>query len=68
MYGPRRCGKTSILNQLEGRLGRDWMRIELDFTFVPNLRELVIRLDEILTKALSKSKKIRKALAEKKYH
>lgn len=66
LYGPRRCGKTSILNQLEGRLGKDWIRIELDFTFVPNLRELVIRLDEILTKALPKSKKIRKALAAKK--
>jgi predicted AAA+ superfamily ATPase len=48
LYGPRRCGKTSILNQLEGRLGKDWIRIELDFTF--------------------KSKKIRKALAAKKYH
>jgi DNA-binding MarR family transcriptional regulator len=66
LYGPRRFGKTSLLNQLEGRLGKDWIRLSLDFTFVPNLGELAIRLDEAIGKVLPRTRRILRAFEDKR--
>jgi AAA+ ATPase superfamily predicted ATPase len=66
LYGPRRFGKTSLLNQLEGRLGEDWIRLSLDFTFVPNLGELAIRLDEAIGKTLPRTRRILRAFEDKR--